>query len=673
MVPILTPTLERPAPGRLPAFLALVVAALCALIAAMPVRAEPIPRAGALGQALDALDERAFDVALAHSGRLTDPVARTIIQWAVLKEGLGSFETIAQFLQAHPDWPHTHALRRSAERAITGHEPPARVVAWFETYPPLTTDGMVAHAQALRAAGRSAESTEAARRAWVNGRFSRPEATAFLRRFESVIRPRDHEARLSELLWDEAISEAERLIPLVDPGHQALARARIRLMTNAGGVDAAIDAVPSGLSDDPGLVYDRLVWRWDRDLFERSVSLLTHPSANQGRPQAWDRLRARIGREALERGHVSRAYAIFANHGQDSGIGFATGEWMAGWIMLRFLRDPARALPHFETMHAGVSYPQSLSRAAYWAGRAAAAAGRVEPARRWYEQAAVHAETFYGQLAIEALGERLADHLETRPTITDADRARFATDDRVQALRLLTEAGRTDWALPFALALNDEAATPGFRVLVADDLSETDRPDLAVFFARRAALAGTMLPVTGYPVPPEVLATLRQSPGTGPRPEPALMLSLIRQESNFNTQAVSRAGARGLMQLMPRTAQHVAQTLGESSSNIRLTTDPAHNARLGTAYFASLLEDFRGSYVLAIAGYNAGPHRSVRWMRVNGDPRRMSPEEVVDWIEKIPFSETRNYVQRVLEGTQVYRHRLGETPAADALSRDLQR
>jgi soluble lytic murein transglycosylase len=533
---------------------------------------------------------------------------------------------------------------------------------------------MVAHARALRTAGQRDAAVAAARRAWVEGRFSRPEATRFLNTFGDDMRARDHEARLSELLWDGAVGEAERLIPLVDSGHQALARARIKLQANAGGVDAAIDRVPANLLDDPGLVFDRLVWRRERNLFERAVPLLSHPSANKGRPDAWAAERAYLGREALQAGHITRAYDIFSNHGQDGGIAFATGEWMAGWIMLRFLRDPARALPHFETMHAGVSYPQSLSRAAYWAGRAAGAAGQEAKARDWYARAAVHAETFYGQLAIEALGERLADHLETRPEITEADRARFDADERVRVIRLMDQAGRTDMALPFVLALNDDSATPGFRVLAADFIAKTDRPDMAVFFARRAALAGTMLPQTGYPVPPDVLSGLQRDPGTGPRPEPALMLSLIRQESNFNTEAVSRAGARGLMQLMPRTAQVMARQLGESSSLVRLVSDPGHNTRLGTAYFASLLGDFRGSYVLAIAGYNAGPHRSVRWMRENGDPRRMTDvDAVIDWIELIPFSETRNYVQRVLEGTQVYRHRLGDVPDGASLRQDLLR
>ncbi|KAA5606711.1 lytic transglycosylase domain-containing protein [Roseospira marina] len=638
-----------------------------------PALAQIPPYSGPFGAALEALQDRDYDTALALAGRLGDPVARKVVEWARLKDGLGSFAAISGFLEANPGWPHSYALRRSAERALTGLEDPRRVIAWFKRYPPLTTDGRVAHARALSAAGQHDAARDAARDAWIHGHFTHTEAVAFLDVFRGSLRPRDHNERLSELLWDQSVDEARRLMPLVDDGHQRLAEARIRLMTNAAGVDAAIDRVPRSLRDDPGLVYDRLVWRRKRDLYDRAVELLSHPSANLGRPDAWAYERAYLGREALQRGHVTRAYEIFANHGQDRGVGFATGEWMAGWILLRFLREPAKALPHFETMHAGVSYPQSLSRAAYWAGRAASALGQRDRARDWYRKAAQHAETFYGQLAVEALGERLGDHLDARPPVTDADRARFAADERVHVIELMDQAGFIDAALPFILALNDDDATPGFRLLAADAVARTDRPDMAVFFARRAALAGTMLPQAGYPLPPDVLTGVKQAPVAGDRPEPALLLGLIRQESNFNAEAVSRAGARGLMQLMPSTAQRMAQRLGESSSPLRLVTDPGHNARLGTAYFASLLDDFRGSYVLAIAGYNAGPQRSVQWMRENGDPRRMDVEQVIDWIEMIPFSETRNYVQRVLEGAQVYRHRLGEASADATLARDLQR
>ncbi|WP_299440420.1 lytic transglycosylase domain-containing protein [uncultured Rhodospira sp.] len=650
------------------------VAVLLAL-ALWSVATAPAARSqtGPFQAALDALDDRNYDAALALVARLHDPVARKLVQWARLKEGLGTFETIAAFIDANPDWPHQYTLRRAAERALTGREDPRRLLAWFDRHPPLTTDGLVARAHALRATGQTKATTEAARTAWVEGRFSTSEERSFLRAFGDMLRREDHAHRVSDLLWDERITEAQRTIPRLDSGYQALANARIALIRRASGVDAAIARVPADLRDDPGLVYDRLVWRRKHNLHDRAVEMLFHPAANQGRPDAWARERALLGRESLQRGEVTRAYRLFANHGHDEGLAFAVGEWTAGWIALRFLDEPAKALTHFETLYGGVSYPQSLSRGAYWAGRAAAALGQREQAATWYRRAAKHAETFYGQLAIEDLGERLADHLGAAPNVSEADRARFAQDERAQVIALMESAGRMDMALPFVLALNDDPATPGFRRLAGEFVAGTDRPDMAVFFARRAALNGTDLLEIAYPTPADVLQGLNLHPPTGQRPEPALMLSLIRQESNFNTEAVSRAGARGLMQLMPRTAARVAQRLGETSSRLRLVNDPAHNTRLGTAYFASLLDQFRGSYVLAIAGYNAGPGRSRRWMQENGDPRRMDVAEVVDWIEMISFSETRNYVQRVLEGTQVYRHRLGQSSARTTLSDDLLR
>jgi len=631
-------------------------------------------RAASLEAALSAVEAGDHNLAVARSASLSDPVARKFVQWARLKEGLAPFGTIAAFMTANPNWPHQRTLQRAAERALTGAEDPTRLLAWFRAHPPITTEGKVALADAQLAGGNMTDAAQAARDAWRTGFFGQSEESSFISKFGRFLNAEDHKSRLSALLWDDRIAEARRMLGRVDAGQRALAEARISLISNAGGVDAAIARVPGPLLDDPGLVYDRLVWRRKRDMVVRAAELLFHPSANLGDARAWGRERAYLGRELLQSGQARTAYQVFAGHGQDSGITFATGEWTAGWIALRQLGDPARALNHFVTMHAGVSYPQSLSRAAYWAGRAAQALGRGQQAQDWYRKAAQHAETFYGQLAIEALGQSLADHLAPAPTPTDADRARLANDERMHLIRLLDRAGFADMAPPFVLALYEDAQTPGFRALVGQELAATSRPDLAVFFARKAALSGTSLLETGYPLPPSVVSGVRSRVSTGPQPEDALMLGLIRQESNFNTEAVSRAGARGLMQLMPRTAQRTALRLNETSSRLKLTADPGHNVRLGTAYFAGLLDEFAGSYVLAIAGYNAGPGRSRRWMRENGDPRRMDVHGVIDWIEHISFSETRNYVQRVLEGAQVYRHRLAEGgPVRTRLSDDLTR
>jgi len=651
------------------------VALLLLVLAIAPTGAgaQTTPEDARFRQVLDALDQRDFGAAVAAAGGLRDPLARKVVLWSRFKDGLGTFDSITRFIEANADWPHQRSLRRAAERTLTGREDPRRLLDWFDRHPPLTTDGLVAQARALRAVGRDADARDAARAAWIDGRFSKAEQERFFNAFRQFLRKQDHERRLSSLIWDERLTEAQRMYPLVSAGQRRLAEARILLIRDKPGVDGAIEQVPAALRDDPGLVFDRMVWRRKHDLFDRAVQLLFHPAANQGDPDAWARERAILAREALDQRKARLAYRIAAGHGHTDGLAFATGEWMAGWVALRLLNQPAKALTHFETMHAGVSYPQSLSRAAYWAGRAAQALGRPDAATTWYRHAAEHAETFYGQLAIEAIGDPLSAHLEARPPVTDADRRRFAADERARVIRLMDRAGRVDMAVPFALALNDARATPGFRVLVADTLSETGRPDMAVFFARRAALAGTMLPQAGYPAPDAVVRALSGPPANGPHPEAAVLLSLIRQESNFNTEAISRVGARGLMQLMPRTARVVAARLDEPYSLGALTDNPATNVRFGTAYFAGLLKEFNGSYVLSIAGYNAGPHRARTWRARNGDPQRMSTEEIIDWIERIPFRETRNYVQRVLEGTQVYRHRLGQTTAAGSLSTDLRR
>lgn len=649
----------------------LAVAAL-ALGLVLSVLATPAARAQGAGAdglkaALAALDGSDTGAALALAGRLHDPVARRLVHWTILKRGLGTFGSISAFMDANPDWPHQAQLQRAAERALTGREDPRRLAAWFERHPPLTTDGLVARAKALSAVGPQPAAVTAIREAWREGRFSDAEQTSFYSQFRRFLEAGDHQARLSGLLWDERITEAQRMLPLVDAGHRALAEARARLIRDESGVDAAVARVPASLRTDPGLMYDRLVWRRRHGLEDRATDLLLHPSANKGRPDLWASQRHYLGREALQDGRMDRAYAVFANHGHTSGLPFAVGEWTAGWIALRFRNDARRALTHFETMYAGVSYPQSLSRAAYWAGRAAEALGQRDTALAWYDRAAGHPETFYGQLAIEALGSTVRDRLPAPPPVTEADETRFRADTRVRAVELLIQAGRPDLARPFLRVLAEPPATPGLRARVGAFLLQRGRIDLAVAFARRAALEGTFLMEAGYPVPADVLQGVSAPPPSGPRPDPALLLSLIRQESNFDTDAVSRAGARGLMQLMPKTAQREAMRLGITSSTLRLTSDPAHNTRLGTVHYAGLLDQFAGADVLAIAAYNAGSSRADRWMRENGDPRRMNRDGVVDWIERITFSETRNYVQRVLEGAQIYRLRLGHPPSPRAL------
>ncbi|SDG95085.1 soluble lytic murein transglycosylase [Roseospirillum parvum] len=610
-------------------------------------------------------DDNAWDAAHAEAAKGGLPLLAKVLRWRHYLEPRADvgFAEITAFLAANPEWPYPSLLRRRAEEAIRIGEDPRAVVDWFEAHPPLGTDGHIALARALDTLGEESRAAEEARAAWRTGTFGRAQERAFLAQFAEDLTPDDHIARLDHLIWSRELVSARRMLKRVPDDHRHLAHARLALADRQNGVDAAIKQVPPALRDHPGLVYERLNWRRAKGRYEAAIALLDHPAANQGDPDRWWRERAILAREALERGHITAAYRAAAEHGQESGAGFAEAEWLAGWIALRFLREPETAVGHFARMYDGVRYPISRARGAYWAGRAAEAAGDAAGAAHWYGEAAPHVTTYYGQLAIAKLGDPRSWPLPVDPLPTADDIAAVNAREATQVIRLLHALERRDEIPAFVLRLGDLAETPGQAALAATLARDNGRPDAAVALARRVVLEGTSLVESGWPVP---------RLDYPPAPEQALILSIIRQESNFNPEAVSRAGARGLMQLMPTTASRVAKAAGRPYDKAQLTEDPVYNVQIGAHYLASLIDDYGGSYVMAIAAYNAGPSRVARWVRDNGDPR--DPDiDPIDWVEQITFKETRNYVQRVLEGLQVYRHRLGTTELALSLDSDLKR
>lgn len=650
--------------GRALLLFPLIALCVAALAWATPAHALSERDAAIYKRAFDAADRDQWASALDTAAQANDKSLREVLIWRHMQspEGSYSFAEITGFLKAHPTWPSQAALRRRADDALTGGEPAAQVIAWYTDNPPFTGRGKMLLAEVLMNAGREAEAVAVARSAWVNNTFNRNDERRFLGRFERFLTADHHRRRLDHLLWEGHDESATRMLVKVDAGHRALAQARIALMTRAPGVDGAVNRVPQELRDDPGLIYQRLRWRRQADLDESAAELLAHPKANAVRPRLWWRERAALARNFLERGWISQAYAITSHHGMTSGAGFAEAEWLSGWIALRFLKDAKAALPHFERLHAGVSYPISVSRAAYWAGRAQEALKAPAAAKEWYERAAVHSTTYYGQLAAARLGRTDRLSLPQAPEITPADSAAFTGDSRAAVAKGLKAIGRAEEARPFLWRLNEDAETPGLRRLAAELARDIGRTELAVALARRAALRGTVLVDTGYPllddeIPAEV--------------EPALVHALIRQESNFNATIRSSAGAVGLMQIMPATAKIVAKQVGVPHRPGDLDT-PDYNVRLGSAYLEDLVARFSGSYPLALAGYNAGPGRPARWVREFGDPRR-GDVDMIDWVEMIPFAETRNYVQRVMESVQVYRHRLGIPDLAFNLEEDLKR
>jgi soluble lytic murein transglycosylase len=542
-----------------------------------------------------------------------------------------------------------------------------QIVAWFADFPPLTAAGSARLAEVFMDRGQRERAAKLIRSTWINGNFKASEEREFLERFNSFLTQQHHIARLDRLLWDHRRREAERMLRRVSPEYRALATARLKLMTRASGIDTAIERVPEALREHPGLLYERLRWRRRRGLHERAREVLASPPLNLVRPAAWW-VEARIQvRQAMNGGLISEAYDLASNHGQTETLPRAQAEWLAGWIALRFMDAPDTAIRHFEELYRGVGYPISVSRAAYWSGRAAEQAGDLGLAYDWYYRAAAYPTTYYGQLAHFQLHGTDMNRLPDAPRISPTEERVIEHRELTRVARMLAAIGEPGRLAPFLLRLAELSASPGEHRLAAQLAYALGRPDLGVRIARRAALDGVFLIDEAYPV-----IALPKSLNTGVEAEPALVLAMMRQESGFSAGAISRSGARGLLQLMPATARFVAKMHGLPYNKKRLTTDTEYNLTLGRAYIEGLLKEFDGSYVLAIASYNAGESRVYGWIDEYGDPRT-GAVDVIDWVELIPFSETRNYVQRVLETVQVYRWILGEVPRAGGLAADLLR
>jgi soluble lytic murein transglycosylase len=582
-----------------------------------------------------------------------EPALVTYIKWVRLRDSDERlpFTEYRAFLEKHPDWPGLAQLQARAEEAIDESVPYAARLAFFEGRQPRTRQGRVRLAEALVSVRRNAEANALLQKSWIEDDYSVSEENYFLGLYGQHLRRQDHLARLDRLLWDGKAAAARRMFPLVDKGHQALATARLRFQAAEGGVDGALAAVPAELRNDPGLAFDRLRWRRLKGRDQEARAILLDPPAQLGRPEAWWSERAIQLRRALEAREYGVAYRLAQRHGLKDGASFAEAEWLAGWLALRFSKNPEAALRHFERMAERVKTPISRGRAAYWAGRAGAALGRKDTARKWYREASANPTTFYGQLAAANLGLDLKADASSLPNPTADQRRRFRSRDTVRLALLLCEIGEYERAGTFLNKLASDSTSLIETELVYELGLACRRPELLLRAARAAAREGDIDIRATHPVP-SVRSFLERIKG---RPEPALLLAVARQESLFDQRAKSSAGALGLMQLMPSTAKAMAKDLGVGFAEQKLLSDPEFNVRLGGHYLGRQIARFDGEEVLAIAAYNAGPSRVAQWLQQLGDPRGKGIEQLVDWIELIPFAETRNYVQRVIENRAVYR------------------
>jgi len=612
----------------------------------------------AVKQAIQLIHRGRIDEATSIENTISDPVARKLVEWLILRSD-GSdadFARYAAFIAANPSWPSLVALRRRAEAALWQEQlPPPAVLAFFRDEPPHSAKGFFALARALLARGDSAGARQAVEQAWRDDGFTSEIEAQAREMFAGLITPDDDKARMDARLYAGDGDAALRAAQHLDPVQVAIAKARAAVINRSENAKALLEAVPASAQRDPGYMFSRIQWLRHADKIEEAARWMMaaprDPALLYDTDQWWVERRL-IARKLLDLGEDKLAYQI-ANEAAvpTSENPKAEQQFTAGWIALRFLRQPTVALAHFARIADGVTNPITLARSFYWQGRAAEAAGREQDARAYYETAARYPTAYYGQLARARLGlDEVTLHAAPKPP------PELRALELARAFEILYAVDQRDVVASMAADLADKANDVAALATLADIAQRHDDARATLLIGKIAL--GRGFPLEHYAFPDFGVPKFQP---VGPEVERCVVYSIVRQESAFNPRVVSSANALGLMQVTPAAGRDTARKFKVEFDQRRLMDDVAYNAQLGSAELGSDINDYRGSYILAFVAYNAGRRRVQQWIQQYGDPRdpRVDP---IDWIERIPISETRNYVERVLENVQVYRARLDNNP-----------
>ena len=586
---------------------------------------------------------------------ISDPLARKLAEWIVLRsdDNGASVERYRAFVTANPSWPSQTFLRRRLESALwDDHRDDATVWSWFENESPLSAKGKFSLARAMIGRGDRTNAERLVRDAWRNDAMSDDTENTALELFGALITPGDDKARMDLLLYGSEHEAALRAAKRLGSGEVALAKARSAGYRKASNTRALLEAVPYELHTDAGYIFSRIQLLRREEKFAEAAQLMMGAPKDPNRLynlDEWWIERRLLARKMIDVGDHRTAYLIARDAALPSRDIYKTEqEFTAGWIALRFLNDPATAAQHFARIGVGSANPTTLARAGYWQGRAAEAAGRSQEARSAFAAAAEQSTSYYGQLARAKLG---LPQIE----LNGAPAARGRATERlevVRAVQLLYELGEGDIAVPILADMGENGDADALVGL--GEIAARQGDARGMLLMGKAAL-NRGLPFDFYAYPVNGIPPFRS---IGPDVEPSIVYAIARQESAFNPAVVSPAQAYGLMQVTPDAGKYVCKKYGADFDLRRLKTDPVYNAALGAAELGGLIEDYRGSYIMTFAAYNAGRGSVKKWIDRYGDPR--DPRvDAVDWVEQIPFSETRNYVQRIMENLQVYRARFG--------------
>jgi soluble lytic murein transglycosylase len=612
----------------------------------------------AVKQALDLVRKNRQDEATSLAGSITDPVAGKLVEWVILRseDGSSDFPRYSAFINANPSWPSIPLLRRRAEAALwQDHIDPQVVIAFFASDPPRSAKGHFALARALLTRGDIPRASAILQEAWRADAFSSDLEGEARETFGGLITPADDAARMDARLYAEDEDAALRAARHLDAAAMAVAKARIAVIDQAGNAKGLLEAVPENARREPGYQFSRIQWLRRSDKIVEAAQLLlaaAHDPARLSDVDQWWIERRLVARKLLDLGNTRLAYEVVNAAALPKDENYrAERHFTAGWIALRFLREPSAALSHFARIAEGVTNPITLARAYYWQGRAAEALGREQDVRSFYRQAAHYPTAYYGQLATAKLG---LNEVTLRMPPEPAPEHRTLEIARV--FEILYAIDERDLVAAMAADLGENATDTAALVGLAG-IAVRHHDARATLLIGKAALRRG-LPFERYAFPDFGVPEYQQ---IGPEVEACVVYAIIRQESAFNPRVVSSANAIGLMQVTPAAGRDTAKRFNVTFDQRRLSQDVAYNAQLGTAELGNDIATWRGSYILAFVAYNAGPRRAKEWIEQYGDPRdpKIDP---IDWIERIPISETRNYVQRVIENMQVYRALVENNP-----------
>ncbi len=613
-------------------------------------------------KALNEMKQAKWTSALKTSKRARDKSIYNFIQWRHLltKGNKASYYEYKAFIDANEDYPRIGRIKYLAEHKLsTDTVSPKKIISWFETSEPLSGFGKMILGESYILLGNKQRGISLVKEGWITAELNRSELKFYRKKFKKYLNADDYIKRADYLAWNDKYWDLKRLLRYLPKDYQLLYTARQLLMSKSYGVDNAIAKVPTKFKNDAGLNYDRLKWRRKRGRVDSSLEILLKINNTKDylvRPDKWWTEREIISRSLIYKKKFELAYKVSSNHALSDGPEYAAAEWMSGWIALSFLNDPLLAKDHFKNFYNNVGYPISVSRGAYWLGKTYQKLGEKNLAIEWLQKAAGFLTTYYGQLAFMELNPDKTFELPKDLEVSKNYKDYFFKKELVKIIYLLDELDNSKYTKHILRHLANDNIENGSEILAAQLATTIDRFDFAIQIAKIASYEKRFHNKFNYPI----ISTPKYINGRK-IPETAFILSIIRQESEFDLSANSHAGAKGLMQLMPYTAKVVAKQAKLPYSKSRLTKDAEYNINLGSHYIAGLILDYDGAYPFAVAAYNAGPKRVKYWKKINKNPQKKQID-YINWIELIKFRETRNYVQRVLENYNVYRYILEQKP-----------